>query len=185
MRLTILGGSLIVLGVYILWSLFVLGIVPYSGSNGILAQYQQGHEATIALKAILGANWIGYFAQGFAFFAIVTSFLAQGLTLTHFLADGFNLEVNKRTARWIVPIVLIPPLIFALFYPNIFLHALGFAGGICAMILFGILPVLMVWVGRYKKKFDSTYQLKGGKFSLALGLAFSLLVIGRELMRIF
>lgn len=184
-RLTILGGSLMVLGVYILWSLFVLGIVPYSGSNGILAQYQQGHEATIALKAILGANWIGYFAQGFAFFAIVTSFLAQGLTLTHFLADGFNLEVNKRTARWIVPIVLIPPLIFALFYPNIFLHALGFAGGICAMILFGILPVLMVWVGRYKKKFDSTYQLKGGKFSLALGLAFSLLVIGRELMRIF
>ena len=91
-RITIFGGSLMVLAIYILWSLFVLGVVPYDGSDGILASYEEGGEATVALHAILGSSSIGYFAQGFAFFAITTSFLAQGLTLTHFLADGLILR---------------------------------------------------------------------------------------------
>lgn len=183
-RFTILGGSLIVLAIYILWSLFVLGIVPYDGPDGILANYARGNEATVALKAILGSSWIGYFAQGFAFFAIVTSFLAQGLTLTHFLADGLKVEVMRHTSRWLILFVLLPPLGFALIYPNVFLKALSFAGGICAMILFGILPVLMVWIGRYRQRLSSTYQTAGGKIGLILGFCFSLAIIFCEVRRI-
>ena len=183
-RLTILGGSLIVLVIYILWSLLVLGVVPYSGTNGILDSYRQGHEATIALRSALDSSWISQFAQGFAFFAIITSFLAQGLTLTHFLADGFKVVPTRDKTRWIIPLVLVPPLIFAFVYPKIFLEALGFAGGICAMVLFGILPVLMAWVGRYSKKLTSNYHVYGGKISLALGFVFSLIIIICEIIRI-
>lgn len=183
-RITIVGGSLMVLATYVVWSLLVLGVIPYEGSNGILENYQQGNEATIALRAALGSSRIGYFAQGFAFFAIITSFLAQGLTLTHFLADGLNKTPSRETTRWMILFVLIPPLVFALIYPKIFLQALGFAGGFCAMILFGILPVLMAWIGRYRKGFHSSYQVAGGKLSLILGFSFSLLIISFELFRV-
>lgn len=184
-RLTILGGSSIVLVVYVIWSLLVLGVIPYEGPNGILENYLQGNEATVALRSALGSSAIGYFAQAFAFFAIVTSFLAQGLTLTHFLADGFSIEPTKKATRWIIFCVLFPPLVFALAYPKIFLQALGFAGGICAMILFGILPVLMVWVGRYRKHLTSSYRAPGGKCSLVIAFAFSLWIILCELSRLF
>lgn len=183
-RLTILGGSLIVLAIYVVWSLLVLGVVPYAGPNGILDNYNQGNEATIALRAVLGSSWIGGFAQAFAFFAIITSFLAQGLTLTHFLADGFGKHPSRETTRWIILLVLFPPLLLALKYPKIFLQALGFAGGICAMVLFGVLPALMAWVGRYHKHLDSPYRARGGKPALILAFGFSLLIIGCELARI-
>lgn len=181
-RTTIIGGSLLSLAIYVIWSLFVLGVVPQAG---IVESYGKGEEATIALNAILGSSAISYFAQGFAFFAIATSFLAQGLTLTHFLADGFKLVLSRKNTRWLILLALLPPLAFALSYPQIFFKALSFAGGICAMILFGILPTLMVWIGRYYKHLTSNYHVRGGKTSLALGFSFSLAVILCEFARIF
>lgn len=184
-RITILGGSLIILAILLVWSLLVLGVVPLEGPGGIEESYKRGEEATIALRGALGTSAISYFAQGFAFFAIVTSFLAQGLTLTHFLADGFKVVPTQKNILGFCLLALVPPLIFALLYPQIFFKALGFAGGICAMVLFGILPILMAWIGRYKKKFTSTYHVAGGKFSLFLALFFAAFVIGCELSRIF
>ncbi len=185
LRLTILGGSLITLFVYLLWSLLILGVVPFEGANGLFESCKRGEEATQALHAALGSSAITSLAQGFAFFAIVTSFIAQGLTLTHFLADGLKLSPTKKTVFFLCLLALIPPFIFALYDPSVFFKALSFAGGVCAMVLFGILPVLMVWVGRYKKALASNYQVWGGKFSLVLALAFSVFVIGCELTRIF
>jgi tyrosine-specific transport protein len=181
-RLTIIGGSLISLALYVLWSFLVLGIVSYPD---IVQSYKKGEEATIALSATLGSSGISYFAQGFAFFAIVTSFLAQGLTLTHFLADGFKLAITQKNIRWLILLALLPPLVLALCYPQIFFKALNFAGGICAMVLFGILPTLMAWIGRYYKKLTSNYHVRGGKLSLAAAFCFSLFVIICEIARIF
>lgn len=184
-RLTILGGSFITFFIYLIWSILVLGIVPFDGVNGILESYKQGAEATVALHAILGSDAITYFAQFFAFFAIVTSFLAQGLALIHFLGDGFKMDKIRNKTVYLTLLALIPPLIFALYNPNIFFKALNFGGGIFAMILFGILPVLMAWVGRYRKNLTSNYHVCGGKLSLAAAFIFSLFVIGCELVRLF
>ncbi len=184
-RLTILGGGLITLAVYLVWSLLVLGVVPFQGPNGLLESYEKGEEATLALRAALGSSSITTFAQGFAFFAIVTSFLAQGLTLTHFLADGLKLSVSGNSGRFLCFLALVPPLIFALNDPAIFFKALNFAGGVCAMILFGILPVIMIWIGRYQKNLSSQYRASGGKIALVLALFASIFVIGCELARLF
>ncbi|HSX37343.1 MAG TPA: aromatic amino acid transport family protein [Chlamydiales bacterium] len=178
-RLTIIGGSLMTLAVYLIWSFFILGIVPY---DNLLTSYEKGEEATIALHNTLGNSAMTHLAQGFAFFAIATSFLAQGLTLAHFLSDGLK---NKFHSGWMVLLALTPPLIFALSYPQIFFKALNFAGGICAMILFGILPVAMVWIGRYSKNIPSNYHVRGGKASLACSFCFSSFIIICELARIF
>lgn len=181
-RLTIFGGGLITLCIYLVWSLLVLGVVEPSA---IAESYARGEEATIALRSQLGFSAISYFAQGFAFFAIVTSFLAQGLTLTHFLADGLHLVPSRKNLWWLCSLSLVPPLIFALYKPQIFFRALSFAGGICAMILFGILPISMAWIGRYVRRHTSHYHVAGGKAALLLALAFSILVIGLEIARFF
>lgn len=181
-RLMILGGSAITFLVYLAWVLFVLGVVPYTE---IFASYQRGEEATIVLGKILGTTIITVFAQVFALVTFCHSFLPQGLTLTHFLTDGFQLTATRINSRWMVFLALIPPLIFALSDPQIFFEALNFAGGICAMILFGVLPTLMIWVGRYRKKISSHYQVKGGKPPLVLAFCFSIFIMGCELVRIF
>ncbi len=184
-RWTILGGSALALSIYLLWTALVLGVVPVDGINGILATYERGEEATAALRWSLGSSQVAFFAQSFAFFAIVTSFLAQGLSLTHFLADGFKKEPVPQNIRWLCLLALIPPLIFALLSPQMFFRALSFAGGVCAMILFGLLPIGMAWTGRYKKKQTSSYHVRGGKPALILGLLFTLTIISCELIRIF
>lgn len=181
-RTSIIGGSLITLAIYLVWSMLVLGVVP---PNLIHESYVKGEEATIPLRRILGDSGISQFSQGFAFFAIVTSFLAQGLTLTHFLADGFKLQPKKSNLWWLTSLALLPPLILALYNPKIFFRALSFAGGICAMILFGILPIWMAWIGRYRNRHTSDYHVSGGKPSLIIGLLFALLVIGCEVVKFF
>lgn len=181
-RMTIIGGSLITFVVYLIWSALVLGVVHPSI---IQESYAKGEEATIPLRSVLGSNAISHFAQGFAFFAIVTSFLAQGLTLTHFLADGFKRQPTRNNLLIFCTLALAPPLFLALYNPQIFFRALSFAGGICAMILFGILPISMVWVGRYIRRHASHYHVGGGKPALLIALFFSFLVIGCEIARFF
>jgi tyrosine-specific transport protein len=181
-RITIIGGGLLTLFIYLIWSLLVLGVVE---PTSIATSYENGEEATLALRAVLGSTAISHFSQGFAFFAIITSFLAQGLTLTHFLADGFKLTPTRKNLPWLTSLALLPPLLFALYNPQIFFRALSFAGGVCAMILFGILPISMAWIGRYARKHSSHYHVSGGKPALLVALAFSLLVIFCELARFF
>lgn len=190
-RITVLGGSVLALVVYLLWSLFVLGTVQLEGPHGIVESYKQGKEATEALRYALNNPKIIGFAQGFAFFAIVTSFLAQAMSLTHFLADGFRKKNEEETyfQRAHMGLLclgaLLPPLAFALWAPQVFYKALSFAGGICAMILFGILPISMAWIGRYFKNKTSNYHVCGGKVTLTIGFAFSLFVIVIELYHLF
>lgn len=181
-RLTIFAGSLLALLIYLVWSMLVLGVV---NPVWIAESYQNGEEATVVLRSVLGSSSISYFAQGFAFFAIITSFIAQGLTLTHFLADGFQLAPSRKNLWWLCLLALVPPLIFALYKPQIFFKALSFAGGICAMILFGILPTSMAWVGRYQREHASKYHVKGGRVSLVAAFLFALFVIACELSRFF
>ncbi|NGX30890.1 MAG: Tyrosine-specific transport protein [Chlamydiae bacterium] len=179
MIITLVAGSLLAFGIYFVWQFVVLGIVPVEGKFGILDNIKNDREGAQAIIYILQNKWIGIFSWGLGFFALTTSFLAQGLSLVDFYADG--LKINKRQGKNSLALVLLalfPPLVFAIVYPNIFLKALGFGGGICAMILFGILPPLMCLKSRQQKK---DYQVFGGKGLLFLMMLFALFVIIIEL----
>ena len=179
----IIWGSLLALGIYLIWEVIVLGIVPLSGPSGISESLKEGKEASQALAGILGSSWIAGFAQVFAFFAILTSFLAQTLALVHFLSDGLKIKGSaSKEPLSLCLAALIPPLIVSLMYPQIFFKALNFAGGICANVLFGLLPAVIVWIGR-KRKIQSSYYVKGGT-PLLLGIvAFSLIILSMQLRR--
>lgn len=175
---SILGGALFTLLIYLFWQIIALGTLPIDGDMGILSSYRQGIDAAEAMKRLVASPWIGSFAAVLAFFAILTSFLAQTITLVHFMCDGFKIRSGKRENIWMCILALGLPLIFAITYPGIFYQALNFAGGICAVIIFGIFPVLMIWRGRYIFQRKFPYQVKGGKkllvfiFSIAAFILF-------------
>jgi len=179
-RIAILSGSLFALFVYIVWDLIVLGIVPLEGEYGLIASLQSGKDASVSIAGILGSSWVTFFAGGLAFFSLLTSLLLQSLALVHFLADGFQTK-NKESVPLIL-LVFIPPFLLSILKPEIFFKALNFAGGICAVILFGLIPVFMVWRGRYQMKLASIHQMVGGKLTLICILIFALSIFIFQLM---
>jgi tyrosine-specific transport protein len=184
-RMTILGGSLFALFLYLIWEIIALGIVPMEGEMGLANSLKQDREASQAIAGILGSSWVSSCAQALAFFAILTSFLAQSLSLVHFLADGLKISYKKRENAWLCALALLPPLGFSLYNPQLFFKALNFAGGICAVILFGILPVCMIWLGRYRKQTPSSYQVPGGRPLLLGILCFALFILFFQLSTMF
>ncbi len=72
----------------------------------------------------------------------------------------------------------------AILYPNIFLVALGYAGGISCAFLFGLMPPVMAWVGRYIKRYpQEERQLPGGKPLLAGLIVFAFLILVGEVLQ--
>jgi tyrosine-specific transport protein len=177
----IIGGSFLILAVYLVWVTFVLGIVAYPT---LFSSYARGIEASEILMQYLKSTWTGFFVQWFAVFAIITSFLGQSLALLHFIADGVKVEPNRKNSIWLVFLALLPPTLFALTYPTFFFKALSFAGGICAVILFCFLPALMVWKGRYRQQLLYSYKTSGGKISLIIVILFSLFIVLQEIFRL-
>lgn len=172
-------GSAIPLLIYLVWEWLILGIVPLTDFKAAL---DQGEIATQALRNAVGASWVTDVAEAFAFFAIITSLLGVALSFVDFLADGLSIKKTPSGKAALTLLVLVPPLIFALLYPTIFLVALSYAGGFGAVVLFGILPAVMVWKGRYYKNLSSKPLVWGGRFTLVVVIAFSLWVIGLQLV---
>jgi tyrosine-specific transport protein len=173
MILSILIGSAIPLAVYLAWEWLILGIIPLEGSGGFLQALDEGHIATHALTHIVGSLWVSTAAQAFAFFAIVTSFLGVSLSFVDFLSDGLGIPKDRSGKLILCTLTLGPPFGFALLYPKIFLIALNYASAFGAVILFGILPALMVWQGRYRQGKIEHPIVPGGRFVLLLVIVFS------------
>lgn len=184
-RQAILGGSFLTLAVYFFWNLFVLGIVPVEGSHGIYESFLSSGDASGALQWFVKSPYLSGVIAAFSLFAIITSFLAQGMGLMHFIADGLHVKPEGKDKKWLIAITLLPPLILAQLYPAIFLAALSFAGGFCAVILFGILPAAMVWKGRFITKMHTSYHVLGGKFVLFVIASFSSFLLIMEVLRMF
>lgn len=174
LKFTLFLGSGLTLIIYLLWEFLILGIVPTEHFKDAL---DKGEIATQALKNVVGAAWILDIAELFAFFAIVTSFLSVALSFVDFLADGLKIPKDTRGKLILISMVLIPPFFCAILYPTIFLSALNFAGGFCTVILFGILPSLMVWKGRYAQNIQSIRLVPGGKITLVTIIIFSIWVM--------
>ena len=174
----ILIGSAIPLVIYLLWEVLILGLVPLEDFERSL---NQGEIATEALKSAIGSSWVLEIAESFAFFAIVTSLLSVSLSFVDFLSDALKIRKTPKGKILLSFLVLGPPFLLALIYPHVFLIALNYAGGFGAVILFGILPALMAWRGRYIQNLGKTPLVPGGKPVLILILLFAFTVIGVQI----
>lgn len=152
LRMSIILGTSIPMIVYVLWQWLIIGIFSETVLSKILTQ---GKPVTFALEAITHNHSIKILGQLFALFAIVTSTLGVAFSLVDFLGDGF--KVSRKGFKRVVLtfFTFFPPLCFAMIYPAIFEEALSVAGGFGEAFLNGILPVALLWIGRY------SYHIKG------------------------
>ncbi len=173
-RRAIYIGTLIPFIIYSLWNFVILGILPDMDLSKIV---HQGEMVTGLLQKASESPSVLFFANTFSFFAILTPFMASAIAFVDFFKDGLKNVTLFQYDPIVFAAVLVPPTLFTLFHPNLFLSALGFAGGFIDAVLFGILPVLIVWVGRYVNKMKGPYQVAGGKFVLGIVFLFSLGVL--------
>lgn len=143
LRKAIITGSLISLAIYLMWEFVILGLVPEQNIADWIAAEKKGELVTQVLADTVGSKTVVVLAQGFAFLAIATSFLPVAFSFLDFLKDGLKQVHKKASTKSLALLVLIPPLLLSVSDPHLFLDALDFAGGICAVSIFGILPALM------------------------------------------
>ncbi|QYJ80265.1 aromatic amino acid transport family protein [Shewanella acanthi] len=176
-RLMLLGSALPLL-IYLLWQL---------GSQGVLTQTQLMHSQSLTgfinqLDVVMQNQYLTMAVSLFAALALATSFLGVSLGLFDFMAA--NLKQNNNVSRRSVTsaITFIPPLGFALFYPQGFITALGFAS-IALVILAVFLPVAMVWAQRRHRdeaQLPRGYRVTGGKPALLLAAVSGVMIIAAQ-----
>jgi tyrosine-specific transport protein len=180
--LSILWGVLMTVVVNLLWQWVALGSIPVGGKDGLMDSYQKGVDAAQSMSMVLSTPSVSLFSNALAFFAIMTSFLAQSMSLVHFLQDATQVKVKEGQESFpITCLALLPPLLIAILGPNLFFSALNFAGGICTMLLFGVLPVWMCWIKRYQRGHKSGFMAPGGRVVFIVLFLFALFVMAYQL----
>lgn len=177
LRLAIIWGTTVAFAVYLVWQAIILGIIPVQGEQGLIQLLIKGVPATEFLSEHVEGVHLAVVAECFAFFALVTSFLGIGLGLYDFLADGLHVKEKGWGSVLLALLVIVPTYFFAMNFERVFLVALDATGGFGDAILNGIIPCLMVWIGRYKLGYKGVHLLAGGKKTLAVILGFYILTV--------
>lgn len=144
----ILLGSFLPLLFYLSWEALILGLVPAGDGETFKEALSKGGIVTQVLAGVSGGQQVFLGTLLFSLFAVATSLFAQTLSLVDFLADGLSWALTLPKRLFLALLAIIPSLIFALLYPNVFAQALRVAGAFGAVILFGVLPALMIWKGQ-------------------------------------
>lgn len=179
LRGAILLGTALPLLAYLIWDGMILGILPTGGN--VQESIDAGKMVTALLQEATNNKSIFYLMEVFAFFALVTSFIAVLLSFVDFLADGLKVKKTTLGKLYLLALVLVPPLLFTYIYPTLFLTALNYAGAFGAVILFGIIPILMVYKGRYIDLKSGVRLVPGGKPLLLITAFFAIFVFLMQL----
>jgi len=161
-----------------------MGIVPITGEMGLADALEKGSIATESLKYYTKTPIIATLAEFFAIFAIVTSYLGIGLGLYDFLADLTKIKKKGLGKLFLGLLVIIPTLYFSVLFPGAFLFALDITGGFGDSLLNGVIPVLMVWMGRYAIGHKGEYTFVGGKVTLSILFITSFAIFGIQLLKL-
>ncbi|MDR8525285.1 aromatic amino acid transport family protein [Shewanella fidelis] len=178
LRWIIVVGSSLPLMVYVLWML---------ASQGVLAQPDLMASQSLngfigSLSRLLHNPMIASAVSVFADLALATSFLGVSLGLYDFIADLLKRSSTPSHRVQVGLVTFLPPLGFALFYPQGFITALGYAA-FALVILAIFLPVAMVYAQR-KQQIEG-YQVKGGILGLAAATLAGVLIISVQLLQMF
>eukprot|EP00667_Euglena_gracilis_P007185 EG_transcript_7249 len=168
-RAAILYGTAVPTVGFVLWNAVALGLVPYeAGVDPLQVLSQEGNEV------------LQVAVQTFALSAVSTSAIGFVLGLVDFFDDslGKRLSLPGSALRpYAFTLTVVPPLIFALSYPQVFFDALQFAGIYGVSTLFGLVPPLMAWRARAAMPQLDKPLLPGGRLTLLGMVAFISLVI--------
>ena len=175
LRISILAGSAITLCAYILWQMSTHGLLTQNEFLQILKEDATLNGLVKATLAITGSNMIAGAVKLFSTLALVTSFLGVGLGLLECIEDLLKQSFNISAERISLGLMtFIPPLVFALFYPEGFILALGYAGQMFAFYAV-VLPVSLVWKAR-RAHSNLPYKVWGGNLTLIIVLVLGVII---------
>jgi tyrosine-specific transport protein len=179
-------GSLVPLVCYIAWDIAIMGVIPLAGEHGLVAILKSEtatSDLVNTLNSTVASTSVAFSAKLFTSICVLTSFLGVSICLVDFLADGLQLEKKGKNNFILTFATFIPPLVIVLFFPNVFIKALEYAGIYCVVLLM-LLPAWMAWRGRYHKHFSDHFTVPGGKPLLALLCVISVALIIKALFRL-
>lgn len=176
LKKAIILGTTIPCVVYVLWVFVIHGVVPLEGPHGLQAALDRGASSTEPLRHHFHHWSLNALADLFALFAVVTSYLGLSLALFYFLKDSFNELKISLNRNVIILSSLIPTLLLAMLFPTALVKCLDLSGGYGDTILSGLIPIAMVWMGRYKRGMTSDFKVFGGKWTLVAAAAFYLVI---------
>lgn len=174
-RLAVLIGTLIPLSAYLLWQLATHGVLSQGEFVALVKQDPTLNGLVKATAQITGSTILGEAVRLFSALALITSFLGVAMGIFEGVGDllkRFNLPSNRVV---LTPLTFIPPLVFALFYPNGFIAALGYAGLLFAF--YGlILPIGLAWKARQLHP-NLPYRVAGGNLGLVIAFVMGIVII--------
>lgn len=174
-RIAILIGIMIPLSAYLLWQLATHGMLSQGEFSELVKQDPSLNGLVKAISQITGSTLLGEAVRIFSTLALITSFLGVAMGIFEGVGDllkRFNLPNNRAVLSLLT---FIPPLIFALFYPNGFIAALGYAGLLFAF--YGlVLPIGLAWKARQQYP-NLPYRVAGGTFGLVITLVLGIVII--------
>ena len=176
LKKAVLIGSSVPLIIYIVWLSCTLGVVS---QEEMLANASL-NKLILSLSEIFKNSKLALIVNLFANLALITSFLGVSLGLFEFIRDITKPIVNGNRL-WVAIITNAPPLCFALFYPEGFILALGYAS-IALVILAVLFPVAMAIKTRQLYKNRNCYRVDGGNVLPALSLFCGVLIIISQLL---
>lgn len=172
-KTSLLVGSSLPLIIYLFWQGITLGQlsqVEFEQINGL-------NQFITTIQQSIDHQFIQLALSLFADLALLTSFIGVSLGLFEFLRDSS--KKWQQSSLMTALLTYTPPLMFALFYPQGFITALGYAA-IALVILALFLPVALVVSARKTHK-ESEYKVIGGNFALLIVLIFGVVIIGSQL----
>ncbi|EOC1347897.1 tyrosine transporter TyrP [Cronobacter turicensis] len=168
LKLIFITGSAIPLVAYLFWQLATLGAIPSDTFMGLIANHAGLNGLLQAVRNVVASPHVELAVHLFADLALATSFLGVSLGLFDYLADMFKRRLTVAGRAQSGLMTFVPPLAFALFYPQGFVMALGYAG-VALAVLALLLPALLAWQSR--KRHAAAWQVAGGNIMLAVVFA--------------
>jgi len=143
-RWAIVIGTIITFLVYLLWNVYIMGVVPLSGEISLMTALQLDQTAITPLKKILGSTTVSKFAQIFHFCALTTSFLGVSLATIDFSMDALRIEKSKRNRTLISFFIFVPALILSATELRIFYLSLNYGAALACVLLLIIFPAFLM-----------------------------------------
>ncbi|EAQ55179.1 MULTISPECIES: aromatic amino acid transport family protein [Vibrio] len=183
LRKVMIIGSALPLVIYVFWQSVTLGVIS---QEQLLSDTSLGALLVSLSKTVHQSN-LSLIVGVFADLALLTSFIGVSLGLFEFMGDSLSKKLGNAKRVKTAAITFLPPLGFALFYPQGFIMALGYAA-IALSVLAILLPTVMVYKVRYTDLLvkphatESTYQVLGGSKALFLAGSVGVFIIAIQIL---
>ena len=180
-----LYGTLITLGLYLIWILVAFGTlsrdswVPVIAAGGNIADLIVGFQGVTEAHSQNMSLLLNLFSN----FAVTSSISAVGLVMFDYITDAFGFDDDATGRLKSLLIAFGPPALVCLFFPHGFIVAIGYAG---LVMIFGyfLVPARLVLKLR-SDQLETPFRVWGGSPLVYGVLAFSLLIGVFEVMSMF